>query len=61
MGEEEAELSASKGRVGVVSNYGNGRPGKAAITAVWLVQTCGAGELITMFLEVKWMGSLLCA
>lgn len=55
MGEKEAErwLSTSKGKVGVISNYRNGRQSKAAITAVWLVQTCGAVELITMFLEVK--------
>lgn len=44
MGEEEAEgwLSTSKGTVGVISNYHNGRSSKAVITAVWLVQTYGA-------------------
>ena len=54
MGEEaERWHSTSKGTVGVISNYHNGRSSKAAITAVWLVQTYGAGELITMFLGVK--------
>lgn len=55
MGQKEAErwLSTSKDQVGVISNYGNARLHKAAITGVWLVQTYGAGELITMFLEVK--------
>lgn len=52
VGEKEAErwLSTSKGTVGVISNYHNGRSSEAVITAVWLVQTSGAGELITMFL-----------
>lgn len=62
MGEKEAErwLSTSKGTVGVISNYRNGRSSEAVITAVWLVQTYGAGELITMFLGAKQMrGSLL--
>lgn len=55
MGEEEAEwwLSTSKGTVGVISNSHNGRSSKAVITAVWLVQTYGAGELITVFVGVK--------
>lgn len=55
MGEEEVEwrLSTSKGTVGVISNYHNGRSSRAVITAVWLVQTYGAGELITVFLGMK--------
>lgn len=55
MRQKEAEwwLATSKDQVGVISNYGNGRQRKAAITGVWLVQTYGAGELITTFLEVK--------
>lgn len=54
MGQKEAEwwLAASKAQVGVISNYGN-EAGRAAITGVCLLQTHGAGELITMFLEVK--------
>lgn len=61
MGEKEAErwLLTSKGTVGVISNYHNGRSSKAVITAVWLVQTYGARELITTFLGAKQMRSLL--
>lgn len=55
MGQKEAEWwrATSKDQVGVISNYGNGRRRRAAITGVWLVQTYGAGELITTFLEVR--------
>lgn len=61
MGEKEAErwLPTSESTVGVISNYHNGRSSKAVITAVWLVQTYGAGELITMFLGGKQMRRLL--
>lgn len=53
--EEEAErrLRTSKGKVGVISNYPNGRWSKAAIRASRLMRTSGAGELITVFLGVK--------